>query len=167
MYFKKSKRFGFFCHHQLWTFFNFRKIANQENEEIYIILFVKELWTSYLRKSTHKVGKHFKKCVWKKIPLIFYWFLFVFYIHNSLEKQTENSGVLLNCRETETYLSGSSDTDWGVLCTCRKTKLKFVQVVSCCQVIYIKFAVNLPFKLKFLLFGFCDNLCFWFVANLS
>ena len=23
---------------------------------------------------------------------------FVFYVHNSLEKQTENSGVLLNCR---------------------------------------------------------------------
>ena len=28
------------------------------NEEIYIILFVKEVRTSYLRMSTHKVGKH-------------------------------------------------------------------------------------------------------------
>ena len=38
--------------------FNFRKIANRGNEEIYIILFVKEVWTSYLRMSTHKVGEH-------------------------------------------------------------------------------------------------------------
>ena len=38
---------------------------------------------------------------------------------------------------------------------CLSSKLlwtKFVQVVSCCQVIYIKF-VYLTFKLKFLLFG--------------
>ena len=44
---------------------------------------------------------------------------------------------------------------------------KFVKVVSCCQVIYIKFAVDSPFKLKFLLFGFLVNLLYVFVANLS
>ena len=71
------------------------KIANRGNEEIYIILFVKEAWTSYFRMSLHKVGEHLKKCVQTKIPLIFYWFL-LFFISNSLEKQTENSGVLLN-----------------------------------------------------------------------
>ena len=43
----------------------------QGNEENYIILLVREARTSDLRKSTHRVGKHFKKCAWTKIPLIF------------------------------------------------------------------------------------------------
>ena len=42
-------------------FFNFRKIANWGNEEIYTIMFVKEAQSHYLRMSTHKVGEHFKK----------------------------------------------------------------------------------------------------------
>ena len=66
------------------------KIANRWNEEIYVILFVKEAWTSYLRKSTHKVGEHFKKCVNKNS------FDLLLILLISLEKQTENSGVLLN-----------------------------------------------------------------------
>ena len=53
--------------YQMYTFFNFRKIV-KGNEENYIILFVREARTSYLRMSTHRVGKHFKKCVWTKIP---------------------------------------------------------------------------------------------------
>ena len=60
-----------------------------DNEEIYIILFVKEAQASYFRMSTHKDGKHFKKCVWTKIPLIFYWFLL--FLYNSLENQTEQA----------------------------------------------------------------------------
>ena len=39
------------------------EIANRGNEEIYIILFIKEAQTSYLRMSTQKVGEHLKKCV--------------------------------------------------------------------------------------------------------
>ena len=44
--------------------------------------------TLYLRMSTHRVGEQFKKCVWIKIPLNFYWFLLFLY---SLEKRAENS----------------------------------------------------------------------------
>ena len=37
------------------------KIANQGNEESYIILLVREARTSYLKMSTHRVGEHFNK----------------------------------------------------------------------------------------------------------
>ena len=56
-------------HHCVNTLFpenNFYSQVNcftRGNEEIYIILSVKEAQTSYLRMSTHKVGEHFKKCV--------------------------------------------------------------------------------------------------------
>ena len=66
--------------------FQDRKIANRGNEKIYIILFVKEARTSYLRMSTHKVGEHLKKCVWSKISLIFYWFLLFFFMYTILWK---------------------------------------------------------------------------------
>ena len=46
------------CVNVLFPENNFRR-----NEEIYILMFVKEVQTSYLRMSTHKVGEHFKKCV--------------------------------------------------------------------------------------------------------
>ena len=36
------------------------KIANQGNEENYIILLVREARISYLKMSTHRVGEHFK-----------------------------------------------------------------------------------------------------------
>ena len=45
--------------------------------------------------STHKVGEHFKKCVWTKNSFDLLLISFVFYIHNSLEKQIKNNGVLL------------------------------------------------------------------------
>ena len=41
--------------------------GSRGNEEIYIILFVKEAQTSYPRMNTHRVGEHFKKCVNKNI----------------------------------------------------------------------------------------------------
>ena len=63
------------CSCQISTLFNFKKIANRGNEEIYIILFVKNI---IFGMSTHKVGKDLKKSVWTKIPLIFYWFLLFF-----------------------------------------------------------------------------------------
>ena len=60
-----------------------------ENEENYIILLVREAQTAYLKMGTHRVGKHFKK-------LSFIYFFCFLYTRNSLEKRTENSGVLLN-----------------------------------------------------------------------
>ena len=61
------------------TFFNFGKIPNQGNEEIYTILFIKEAQTSYLKKNTHRVGENFKnvfklKFVWSSID--FFCFLY-------------------------------------------------------------------------------------------
>ena len=82
------------CSRQIQTFFNFRKIANRGNEENYIILLLREARTSYLRMTTPRVGKHFKKRVLTKILLLI---SFVFYNTQFLEKRAENSGVLLNC----------------------------------------------------------------------
>ena len=50
--------------------------------------------------STQKVSKHFLKCL-NKNSFDLLLICFVFHIRNSLEKQTENSGVLLNSHATE------------------------------------------------------------------
>ena len=36
-----------------------------------------------IKMNTHIVSKRFKKCVWKKIPLIIYWFLLFLYMQFS------------------------------------------------------------------------------------
>ena len=62
-------------------------------------MFVKEAQTSYLRMSTHKVGKQFKKMCLNKNSfnlLLILLIIDIMYIRNSLEKGAENSGVLLN-----------------------------------------------------------------------
>ena len=57
--------------------YNFRKITNRGDEEIYTILFVKEAQTSYLEWALTKLANTSKN-VWTKILLIFYWFLLFF-----------------------------------------------------------------------------------------
>ena len=62
-----------------------------------IILLEREAWPSYLKMSTHRVSEQLKNMFEQKFLWTFIDF-FCFYIPNSLEKQDENSGVLLNCQ---------------------------------------------------------------------
>ena len=78
------------------------KNTNRGNDKNYIILLVRKVQTSYLRMSPHNVVKHFKKCV-EQISFNLLLISFVFYVRNYLEKQTENSGVLLNCTNDNIY----------------------------------------------------------------
>ena len=46
--------------------------------------FVREAWKSFLRVNIHRVCEHFKKCVWIKIPLTSFVFIYSRIIYSIL-----------------------------------------------------------------------------------